>query len=162
MRIGVLKKFGLKKRDGTGVPFGFLAEADESAAEIYFNEKGIAPASHFQENYHRDSLVVYEVRSFRDGRREAFQVRLLEELDRKEQLLLYRECRDEKRDAELELLHNYWKRPKRVNQRVQTGVITKFGLPDTFGSLFGFLKNSNGEKEFRFERSSLSPGVYNL
>lgn len=162
MRIGVLKKFGLKKRDGTGVPFGFLAEADESAAEIYFNEKGIAPASHFQENYHRDSLVVYEVRSFRDGRREAFQVRLLEELDRKEQLLLYRECRDEKRDAELELLHNYWKRPKRVNQRVQTGVVTKFGLTDDYGSLFGFLRNSNGEKEFRFERSSLSPGVYNL
>ncbi len=162
MKIGVLKRFGLKKRDGSGVPFGFLAEADEAAGEIYFNEKGIAPTSNFQEAHRRDSLVVYEVRRFRDGRSEAFNVRLLEELDRKEQLLLYRECCGEGRDAERELLCKYWRRPKRADQRVQTGVITKFGLPDRHGSLFGFLASAKGGSEFRFDSICLSQGLRRL
>ena len=113
MKIGIVKKFGLKKRDGDGVPFGFLTGADVGGGEVYFNEKRIDPTSKFKEHYRKGCLVVYDVKQFKNGKSEAFGIRLLTELDGKEQLGLYRECRDGNRDAELELLRDYWGHPRK-------------------------------------------------
>lgn len=161
MKIGVVKRFGLKKKDGDGISFGFLTEAGEGGEEVYFNEKLIAPASKFKENYRKDSFVVYEVRQFKKGRAEAYDVRLLAELDGKEQLRLYRECRDGNRGAELELLRDYWRHPGKSNKCAKWGSVKKFGLIDKYGKRFGFLANLFGadEKEIYFNEETLSPSL---